>query len=322
MADLFEDFKLKVFITVARRGSFTLAAHDLGVSQPAVSQNITSLENTLGVRLLERRKGDVFLTDAGRSFLSYARQINYWYDAAGRMFGSSGLATAGRPVRIAADSICADYILPRALSVLSSANEELTFEVVPCGGGFSPSDSVFERGEDTPDPSQVPGSHFGKPEDADVEITVSPSPKTMDFEGESRLVGVMEAAVVASPVNRSMLGAAQASEDDRLPFSTIAGVHVSNSFAVWDRYSSLLSPDIKARVGVCSSSAELIKTMVAASDRLVGILPEPAVAAELSDGRLLRLPVRLPDFTFDIHFNPLPEFAGRTLCGLLKEALR
>ena len=292
MADYFEDFKLKVFLTVSRLGSFTLAAHELGVSQPAVSQNITSLEKSLGVQLLERRRGDVFLTDAGRSFLRYAQQINYWYDAADRMFGEHGLATSGRPVKIAADAVCAGYILPRALADLASGHPDLAFEVVPAGTA------------------------------ADAQLTASPSPKTMDFEGESRLVGVMDAALVASPVNRSMLPAASAPEDGRLPFSTIAGVHVSNKFAVWEGYRQFLAPDILARVGVCSSSAELIKEMVRHSDHLVGILPEPAAAAEISDGRLLRLPVLLPEFTFDIHLNPVPEFAGRTVCQLLKEALQ
>lgn len=291
MAEYFEDFKLKVFLTVARLGSFTLAAKELGVSQPAVSQNITSLEKSLGVQLLERRRGDVFLTDAGRSFLLYAQKITYWYDAADRMFGQQGLATGGRPVKIAADAICADYILPQALATLSASHEGLAFDVV----GF-----------DQP---------------ADVQLSAAPTPGTMDFEGEVLLVGVMDAVVVASPVNRSMLGAASASEDGRLPFSTIAGVHVSNSFAVWDKYRDFLTPDLLARVQVTSASAELIKKMVRESDHIVGILPEPAVAAELADGRLLRLPVRLPEFTFDVHFNPIPEFAGRTVCQLLKSAI-
>ena len=35
-----EDFRLRIFMAVAEKGSFTLAAKALGVSQPAVSQNI------------------------------------------------------------------------------------------------------------------------------------------------------------------------------------------------------------------------------------------------------------------------------------------
>ena len=42
-----EDFRLRIFMAVAEKGSFTLAAKALGVSQPAVSQNIAELEKSL-----------------------------------------------------------------------------------------------------------------------------------------------------------------------------------------------------------------------------------------------------------------------------------
>ena len=50
---MFEDFRLNVFVAVAREGSFTKAAAALGVSQPAVSQNVADLEKSLGVKLFE-----------------------------------------------------------------------------------------------------------------------------------------------------------------------------------------------------------------------------------------------------------------------------
>ena len=43
---------------------------------------------------------------------------------------------------------------------------------------------------------------------------------------------------------------------------------------------------------------------------------------EIAAGTLLQMPVRLPDFAFDIHFNPLPEFAGKTVCQLLQQTLQ
>ena len=45
---MFEDFRLKVFMAVATEGSFTKAAAVLGISQPAVSQNIAELEKSSG----------------------------------------------------------------------------------------------------------------------------------------------------------------------------------------------------------------------------------------------------------------------------------
>lgn len=86
---MFEDFRLRVFITVAQEGSFTLAARKLHVSQPAVSQNIAELEKTLGTVLFERLRGEVRLTDAGSLFKGYAEQILHWYGAAADAFSSS-----------------------------------------------------------------------------------------------------------------------------------------------------------------------------------------------------------------------------------------
>ena len=77
---MFTDFRLEVFVAVARTGSFTAASRALGVSQPAVSQNIGQLEEMIGTKLFERNRGSVTLTDAGRQFDRYARKILYWYE--------------------------------------------------------------------------------------------------------------------------------------------------------------------------------------------------------------------------------------------------
>lgn len=77
---MIDDFRLRVFDKIAQTGSFTLAAHDLGVSQPAVSQNIASLEQAVGEPLLVRSRGSVSLTPKGEALLAYARKILYWYE--------------------------------------------------------------------------------------------------------------------------------------------------------------------------------------------------------------------------------------------------
>ena len=84
---MIEDFRLKVFETVAEHGSFTAAARQLGVSQPAVSQHITELEKQMGTKLVARSRTEVSLTDEGRRFRSYAHQILHWYEAANAAFG-------------------------------------------------------------------------------------------------------------------------------------------------------------------------------------------------------------------------------------------
>ena len=66
---------IRVFEAAARHEHFTLAADELGMTQAAVSYQIRSLEERVGVKLFERGKGRVRLSDAGRRLLA-ARCIN------------------------------------------------------------------------------------------------------------------------------------------------------------------------------------------------------------------------------------------------------
>ena len=66
---------LGCFAHVARRLSFSRAATELGMSQPAVRQAVARLERALGVRLLERSSRDVRLSTAGRELLPRAEAL-------------------------------------------------------------------------------------------------------------------------------------------------------------------------------------------------------------------------------------------------------
>jgi DNA-binding transcriptional LysR family regulator len=66
---------LRYFTGVAEALNFTRAAQKLRVAQPALSRQIRQLEDEVGVRLLERNRRSVQLTEAGRVFLAEARSI-------------------------------------------------------------------------------------------------------------------------------------------------------------------------------------------------------------------------------------------------------
>ncbi|MBN1994514.1 MAG: LysR family transcriptional regulator [Anaerolineae bacterium] len=70
-----EPHQLRGFITVARLGSFTQAADELYLTQPALSLQIKALEKALGERLFERRGRQLLLTPAGNLLRQRAEQI-------------------------------------------------------------------------------------------------------------------------------------------------------------------------------------------------------------------------------------------------------
>lgn len=66
---------LRAFATVARWNSFSRAAEELRITQPALSRTIAQLERNLSVRLLDRSSRHVGLTDVGAEFLVYAERV-------------------------------------------------------------------------------------------------------------------------------------------------------------------------------------------------------------------------------------------------------
>lgn len=130
-----ENFRLKVFRTVAEESSFRRAAERLHLSQPAVSQQIHALEEELSTTLFDRGKGGIRLTDAGAVLLRYARKGARLADEARAALDSLRGETTGT-LRIGASMTVTQYILPRMLGAfleqhpriepaVTSANTEL-----------------------------------------------------------------------------------------------------------------------------------------------------------------------------------------------------
>ena len=91
---------ISCFAAVARQLSFSRAAAELGMSQPAVSQAVARLERSLGLRLFERTSRDVQLSDAGKILLAPAEAL---LDQAAAFAAEAGrlAVPSGQSVRLA-----------------------------------------------------------------------------------------------------------------------------------------------------------------------------------------------------------------------------
>ena len=106
--------QLRSAVTIARRLSFTAAAEELAVAQPALSQQIAALERELGVRLFERTNRSVALTDAGRAFVARAERIIADLEAAAQEMTAYAGGLRGRVV-VGTYQSFAEYLLPKLL---------------------------------------------------------------------------------------------------------------------------------------------------------------------------------------------------------------
>ncbi|ASZ10519.1 LysR family transcriptional regulator [Chitinophaga pendula] len=123
------DFRLKVFYTVARRLSFTKAAEELFISQPAVTKHIHELEQQLGMALFERIGNKIKITQAGQVLMHHAGQIftsyrNLEYDI-------NQLKNAqGGHLPIGASSTIAQYFIPSLLARFNQRYPEIRTSLI------------------------------------------------------------------------------------------------------------------------------------------------------------------------------------------------
>ena len=126
---MIENFKLKVFRVVADSLNFRRAADELNLTQPAVTAQIRSLEESLGIALFDRIGRDVTLTPSGRTLLEYVRQIeaisNYALAALAIFGGQQGIE-----LTIGASHSIAVYLLRKLLASLVDEWPKLRIHVV------------------------------------------------------------------------------------------------------------------------------------------------------------------------------------------------
>lgn len=122
------DFRLKVFTAVAKRLSFTKAAEEMNISQPAVSKHIRELENELKSKLFDRIGNRIELTIYGKTLLNYAekiRNINRDFE-----FEINKLKNIEKgKLKIGCSTTIANYVLPKLLADFNYSYPDLKIEL-------------------------------------------------------------------------------------------------------------------------------------------------------------------------------------------------
>jgi DNA-binding transcriptional LysR family regulator len=126
--------RLLTFRAVARAGSFSAAARELSLTQPAVSQQVAALERELGARLLHRRPGGLTLTAAGKIALEHAEALAERLALADAQLAE--LSDDEGPLRVGAFPSALATLVPRAIERLVPRRVEAvegTMEELPAG---------------------------------------------------------------------------------------------------------------------------------------------------------------------------------------------
>lgn len=122
-------FRLNVFYTVAKRLSFTKAAAELYVTQPAVTKHIQELENHFGTALFDRRGNQISLTTAGNLLLRHAETLMATYRQL--EFDMNGLkGKSGGTLRVGASMTVAQYVIPPVLARFHEQSSDVSISLL------------------------------------------------------------------------------------------------------------------------------------------------------------------------------------------------
>lgn len=170
---------LRHFVYAVEQGSLSGAARRLGLSQPAVSQQIASLETSLGQTLLVRTRTGVKATEAGRVLLRYGEDILASLARMEDEMAALSGEIAG-PLKVTANVLFCQTLLVPVIGELRRNHPRLKIEVVSSDEVLD----VVEHGIDI----AIRGGSLG------------------DGSGIARRIGSLEQALVASPTYLDRVG--------------------------------------------------------------------------------------------------------------------
>jgi len=250
---------MQTFVRIIEKGSFSAVAKERGIGQPAVSKQISALEDELGTELLLRASRSIALTDAGRDFYESAVRILDDFESSTSRIGRGQTAPKGL-IRVTVPPTFARLHMVSKLPAFFSAYPDMAVEL---GASESPT-TIIEDGFDL-------AIHSGDLPDSNL---------------VARRIAQTAIVLVATPQYLSRQGA-PASPDDLNRFRAVVFIE-RGSVQPW-RFGSGRDAKRVIPTGVFRTSD--IEQMRMGVLEHLGIAQAPAwlFAAELREGTVVRL---------------------------------
>jgi len=121
--------QIRAFLAVARLGSLSAAARELGVSQPTLTRTIQLLESGTRLNLFKRTTQGLSLTEAGQALMESATHMREAADAFARQAAGMSEELRG-DVRVSANEIVGMYLLPPAVAALREQHPGVHIDIV------------------------------------------------------------------------------------------------------------------------------------------------------------------------------------------------
>jgi len=254
--------QLVVLEAVAKNLSYTKAAEELHLTQPAVSMQIKQIEESIGLPLFEQIGKKIYLTEAGNEMYNYSRAIQQQlFEVEAVIEDLKGVKRGNLTIAIAST---ANYFAPKILADFKDRHQNVTFSL-----DVTNRKGLLKHLENN---------------DTDVVIMGKP-PRSMDLEAERFMDNPL---VVIAPISHSLVTQSQISMETLLKETFILREEDSGTRISIERFFAEQGMDLKTRLNM--SSNEAIKQAVQAGLGL-GIVSIHTLEMELLLKRLAILDV-------------------------------
>jgi DNA-binding transcriptional LysR family regulator len=246
--------ELEAFVRVIETGSFSAAARQLQMGQPAISKTIALLEERLDVRLIHRSTHGLVLTEAGENFYERARRALDEADEADRAAQGTSHGFSGR-LRVSATVTFARLHIMNRLPAFLAAHPSLEIDLIL----DDQSVDLVEHGIDV-------ALRIGKP---------------ASFTPSAEKIGRCKRYVLATPAYFARHGEPSMPAEILLHETIVYSQPASGTSWTFRQATTETSIDVRGRIRV--TAAEAFREAVFA-DLGLAIAPEWLFARELKDG--------------------------------------